>query len=486
MRHSLRKLVVCSLAGMGTLFVTGTAGAWFIKGKSGITLADPTIAVPGPSGGPSSNANALPEGIGTPTPDGASRDHGNPPRAEETLIAFQRDAANSDSQPAEVTLGAGDLLTGIPGEGPLTMAEIERWLAKPDNHVELKVNLPLGLAAGASEIKGLDENPMTRAKIELGRQLYFDPRLSSDFSVSCASCHHPDEGYTRHTQFGIGIDGQEGGRNSPVSYNRILSDLQFWDGRAKSLEEQAVGPIENPIEMGNTHDGCVECLQGIPGYVAQFDKIFGKDSLTIENVGKAIATFERAIVTGPSPYDFHNEYEPFSRLDEEDLKDLLENPDFARRYETAKANVEAHPMSESAVRGKALFFSERVNCAACHVGANLTDEKYHNLGVGMDAEEPDVGRYEVTGKEEDWGAFKTPTIRNVALSAPYMHDGSQETLLEVVEHYAKGGIPNKNLSDKIKKIDLTEQEKKDLVAFMEACTGPFPKVEQGRLPMDPE
>jgi len=142
------------------------------------------------------------------------------------------------------------------------------------------------------------------------------------------------------------------------------------------------------------------------------------------------------------------------------------------------------PMSESAKRGQALFFSERVNCSACHVGANLADEKYHNLGIGMDAKEPDLGRYVVTKVDADKGAYKTPTIRNVELSAPYMHDGSLATLMDVVEHYNKGGTPNSHLSDKVKPLKLTEQEKLDIVEFMKACTGPFPKVEQGRLPSD--
>ena len=131
-----------------------------------------------------------------------------------------------------------------------------------------------------------------------------------------------------------------------------------------------------------------------------------------------------------------------------------------------------------------LFFSERVNCAACHVGANLADEKYHNLGIGMTAEKPDVGRFEVTKNDADYGAFKTPTIRNVEFSAPYMHDGSLATLMDVVDHYAKGGTPNKNLSDKIKPIKMTDQEKLDLVEFMKACSGPFPKVQMERLPAD--
>jgi cytochrome c peroxidase len=289
------------------------------------------------------------------------------------------EAEGNANQPAEVSnkilLGSPELTAGIPGEGPLTVDEIRAWLDRPENHEPLEVELPLGLAAGADQIVGLDENPMTRAKIELGRQLYFDPRLSADFTVSCASCHHPDEGYTRHTQFGVGIEDQEGGRNSPVSYNRILSAAQFWDGRAASLEEQAIGPIANPIEMGNTHEACVECLEGIEGYRLQFAAIFKDEGgLTIENVGKAIATFERAIVTGPSPFDYYAQLEPFLRFDEEDLADLKEDdPELYARYESVKQAAEANPMSESAIRGRDLFFSDRVGCTACHVGPNLTD-----------------------------------------------------------------------------------------------------------------
>jgi cytochrome c peroxidase len=139
-------------------------------------------------------------------------------------------------------------------------------------------------------------------------------------------------------------------------------------------------------------------------------------------------------------------------------------------------------MSEDAKRGRELFFGQKAGCTACHVGPNLADEKYHNLGVGMDKPEPDLGRYVVSKEDKDRGAFKTPTIRNVAQTAPYMHDGSQKTLQEVVEWYDKGGHPNAHLSDKIKKLKLTPQEKKDLVEFMKACTGEFPKIEPGRLP----
>lgn len=382
-----------------------------------------------------------------------------------------------------IKLGEGDLLMGIPGKGPLKLAEIQKWLADPANHEILTPELPLGLAAGSQKITGIDKNPLTKAKIELGRQLYFDTRASADNTVSCASCHHPDEGYGRQTQFGVGIGGQLGGRNSPVSYNRILSAAQFWDGRADSLEAQAVGPIANPIEMGHTHEAFVADLKKIPGYVVQFEKIFGTREITIDHVGMAIATFERCLVTGPTPFDYAERFQPFTRFTAEDIAEMKEDdPETYEIYAEALAATKKYAMSDSAKRGQELFFSKRVNCTACHVGANLTDELYHNLGVGMDAAKPDLGRYEVSKLEKDKGAFKTPTIRNVALSGPYMHDGSQKTLMEVVEHYNKGGTPNKWLSDKMVPLKLTEQEKKDLVAFMEACTGSFPKVARDRLP----
>ncbi len=386
-------------------------------------------------------------------------------------------AAASGAAGKQVMLGSPELTAGIPGEGPLKLAEIEAWLTDPKNHETLDFVLPLGLAAGASQVQGLDKNPLTRAKIELGRQLYFDPRLSADSSISCASCHDPAEGFAKHTQFGLGIRGQMGGRNSPVSYNRILSANQFWDGRADSLEAQAVGPIANPIEMGHTHEACVECLKGIPGYKLQFDKIFGK--LDIDTVGQAIASFERTLVTGPSPNDYYDRFQPLEKLDPDDLKDDAEA--FAK-YEAALADTKAHPMSDAAKRGRVLFFGEKAKCTACHVGANMTDEKYHNIGIGMDKEKPDIGREEVTKDPKDHGAFKTPTIRNVVLSAPYMHDGSIKTLEEVIEWYAKGGHPNPSLSEKIKKLDLTPQDKADLLEFMQACTGEFPTVQRGRLP----
>jgi len=395
-------------------------------------------------------------------------------------ITPPQDASRAVAREA-VKLGDPSLTAGVPGSGPITLAQIDQWLADPKNFVELEPILPLGLSQGAKQITGLDANPLTRAKIELGRQLYFDTRLSLDSTVSCASCHNPAEGYTAHTKTGIGIKGQAGGRNSPVSFNRILSGPQFWDGRVDSLEAQAVGPIQNPIEMGFTHEGVVKRLGEIPVYKKQFEKIFGE--LTIDRVGQAIAAFERVLVTAPSPYDHNEQMRSFAGLDEEDI---AEDADLAAKYAAAKAAVEKFPMSESAKRGREIFFSEKGNCTACHVGANLADEKYHNLGIGMDKENPDLGRFVVTKNPQDTGAFKTPTVRNVALTAPYMHDGSLATLEEVVEWYAKGGHPNPHLSDKIRPLQLTAEDKADLVEFMKACTGPTPIVEVSRLPADAE
>jgi cytochrome c peroxidase len=384
-----------------------------------------------------------------------------------------------------VRLGSGTLTKGIPGTGPLTLAQAEAWLSQPQNHQTLEVQLPEPLQSGQAQVFVPADNPLTLAKIELGRQLYFDRRLSKNNEVSCADCHHPKFGYAQETQFGVGVSKQTGNRNSPVAYNRILSREQFWDGRAATLEAQAVGPIANPIEMASTHDLAVKLVSENKVYRAQFLKIFGH-APNIDDIGRAIASFERVLVTSSSPFDANEPLVKFKESFEADLEDLdalkKEDPDLYARYSSLKKVADSNPMSDSALRGRKLFFSAKANCAACHVGANFTDEKYHNLGVGMQAEKPDLGREAISNNRADRGAFKTPTLRNVALTAPYMHDGSQKTLLEVVEWYVKGGHPNPNLSDKIKKFDATAQDKADLVEFMKALTGPLPPVEMARLP----
>jgi cytochrome c peroxidase len=481
-RH-LASVVLCAALGLGLTGCRPPAD-YQLDGSNDTVDAEIEESVPDAPTPPAASAAvtpavAQPESL-APTSEPAPAE----PAVEEPAAAATVAEATANVS-ERVVLGDSSLTAGIPGEGPLQLGEIEAWLANPTNHQVLDVELPFGLSAAAAQIKGLDTNPLTRAKIELGRQLYFDTRLSSDNTISCASCHHPDEGYGRATQFGVGVQGQTGNRNSPVSYNRIVSGAQFWDGRADSLEAQAIGPIANPIEMGNTHDVCVKSLGDIPGYQLQFAKIFPDDGLTIENVGKAIAAFERTLVSGPAPYDYYEIVRTVQQSFSEDEIATLEedDPELFAKYQ--EALEKSKPMSESARRGRELFFTEKANCTACHAGANFTDENYHNLGVGMDAAEPDLGRFVVTQEEKDKGAFKTPTIRNITKSAPYMHDGSQKTLEEVVEWYAKGGHPNPHLSEKMKKLDLSDQDKADLVAFMvEGLTSDFPPVATERLPAD--
>jgi len=360
--------------------------------------------------------------------------------------------------------------------GTLSLEEIRASLAEEGAHDPFVPERPLGLNVDLAEHIPAD-NPMTPAKVELGRQLYFDKRLSRDGSISCATCHDPARGWTDNRPVSLGIRGQKGGRSAPTVINHLLGRTQFWDGRAASLEEQAVGPIANPIEMGFTHPEVVERLTQIQGYFLQFEAIFGSQP-TIERVGQAIATFERTILSGASKNDYFEAALPFFEFE----PDEDEDPEILARMDRALLLEETHRMSLQAERGRELFFG-KASCSACHVGSDLTDEEFHNIGIGMDLEIPDLGRTLVAGDESTIGAFKTPTVRNIALTAPYMHDGSLATLMDVVLHYDRGGTPNSALSEKIFPLKLTEQERQDLVRFMEeALTGTVTEVEVPRLP----
>ncbi|QDT66691.1 cytochrome-c peroxidase [Calycomorphotria hydatis] len=291
----------------------------------------------------------------------------------------------------------------------------------------------------------------TPEMIELGKQLYFDKRLSKDNSISCASCHDPKFGWADPDQFSTGVDGGKGGRNAPTVINSAFNKFQFWDGRAGSLEEQALGPMANPVEMAETLDNLEIKLNKIKGYREQFQNVFGTD-VTREGMATAIAMFERTVLSGDAPYD---------------------------KYEEGDATA----MSEAAVRGMKLFFGKAV-CSSCHSGSNFTDNGFHNIGIGMDAKEPDQGRAVISKLEGDTGAFKTPTVREAAKTAPYMHDGSLKTLEEVVEHYNKGGIDNPYLDEEIFPLGLTTQEKADLVTFMKEglSSETYPDVSPPKLP----
>ncbi|MEO1495955.1 MAG: cytochrome c peroxidase [Planctomycetota bacterium] len=398
---------------------------------------------------------------------------------------------------AAVTLGDASLLQGVPGTGPLTAQQARRWLGEAANHTPLSTHLPEGLLQATADQRGLAENRLTRAKIELGRQLFFDPRLSIDSTLSCASCHDPDHGYADSRAVSVGVGGRVGTRNAPTLANRVFSASQFWDGRAGSLEEQALGPIANHVEMGLSLVELVERLQAIEGYRLQFGAVFPDEPITAESIVNAIAAFERMLVAGPSSWDAHASLAAFERANDEDLAIAQETP--AEQRDTYDAELvtehhelvqaaEASPLSDAARRGAELFFGDRTGCTQCHAGLNYTDEQYHNLGMGLegitDDSDPTVdwGRYAVTGDEADRGAFKTPTLRNVAETAPYMHDGTLGTLASVIDHYVAGGHENPWLSQRLEPLDLNTNEVADLVAFLEALTGPLPDVATGRLP----
>ncbi len=296
------------------------------------------------------------------------------------------------------------------------------------------------------------DNPQTLAKIELGKKLYFDPRLSGNNWISCATCHNPTLGFADGLPRMLGGPAsREGGRNSPTIINCAYNEFQFWDGRAATLEEQALGPIQNPNEMFETLDNVVRKLSGIPGYVAAFKEVFGT-GVTADGIAKAIAAFERTIVFANSPFD---------------------------RYMQGDVNA----MSESAKRGMDLF-NGKAECIKCHNGPNFADNKFHNIGVPADGPlKEDLGRYNVTKNDADKGAFKTPTLRNITETGPYMHNGFFPTLFEVVQFYNGGGGRSENKSADIHALRLTGQEVNDLIEFMKALTGELVQIKYDSVPV---
>lgn len=306
---------------------------------------------------------------------------------------------------------------------------------------------PQGLPA----MKIPKDNPLTVEKIELGKQLFFDKRLSRDNTVSCASCHDPAKGWSNGEPFAAGFQGKRGGRSAPTIINSGYSYFQFWDGRAVHVEGQALGPVENPIEMNMTLPEMEKSLAGLQGYVDQFEKVFGGKP-TGENVAKAIGAFERTVLSGGAPYD---------------------------KY---RAGDEA-ALSEAAQRGMKVFFNT-AQCSSCHSGPNFSDGGFHNIGVGIKDKQPDEGRRAISKLEGDRGSFKTPTLREIARTAPYMHDGRLKTLEEVVEYYNKGGTPNPQLDEEIFPLNLSDQQKADLVVFLtEGLSSPeYPMIKPPKLP----
>jgi cytochrome c peroxidase len=311
----------------------------------------------------------------------------------------------------------------------------------------VQIKAPLGLPP----VPIPANNPPTAETIALGRKLFYDKRLSKDDTLACASCHSPAMDFTDGLSISKGVGGMTGVRNAPTVANTAYLPLQFWDGRAISLEEQAASPIADPVEMNQTHEVSVSKLNLVPEYQAMFLKAFGSKVATLSRVEKSLASFERTILSGDSAFD---------------------------RYEYGG---DAKALTPAQIRGLAIFRDpHKGNCAACHSidakSALFTDGKFHNIGegVGNDGNFTDVGRFHQTRIATDQGAFKTPTLRNIANTSPYMHDGSLKTLKQVVDFYAGGGNSNPYLDKEMRTIQLSGQERTDLVEFLKSLTGATP------------
>lgn len=298
---------------------------------------------------------------------------------------------------------------------------------------------------GLLPLPATPDNPLTVQGVELGRKLFYDPILSGDDTQSCASCHAQAFSFTDHgLQFSVGIDGSVGDRNAPAVINLAWAKELFWAGRADGLEGQALQPVPNPKEMAIPWDQAVAKLAAHPDYPAMFGRAFGDENITKERVVMAIAQFERTILSRDS------------RWDRKQRGEITFTPE-----ET---------------RGEQLFFSERGDCFHCHGSALFTGNQYHDNG--LDVAPADPGRMAVTGAEADRGKFRAPTLRNIELTAPYMHDGRFDTLEEVVEHYSSGIQQSPNLSPFFRVVrpgptqTYSAQEKADLVAFLKALTDP--------------
>jgi len=300
-----------------------------------------------------------------------------------------------------------------------------------------KLKTPLGLETLDQFIPS--DNPLTKDKIALGRDLFFDRRLSVDGTVSCDFCHSPILGFSEGRYFASGVFGLKSKRNTITILNRVFGRENFWDGRALSIEEVITEHIEDANVFGNNLENVVKTLSNDKKYPEKFENVFDRE-INIDVILKAIAAFVRTLISGNSPYDKHV---------------------------AGKKNA----LSESAVRGMKLFFSDRLKCTVCHAGPNFTDEKFHNNGTKIDSANPDLGRYLVTNKESDRGKFRTPTLRDISRTSPYMHNGSIKGLNDLIDFYNRGGVPNSYQSPVIKPLHLTKEEKVDLKKFLRSLTG---------------
>ena len=294
---------------------------------------------------------------------------------------------------------------------------------------------PLGLP----RIEWPADNPYSTARVQLGKDLFYDGRLSSNGVTSCAFCHLPEHAFSDSAPISTGVSGKLLGRHTPTLINRAWGRSEFWDGRAPTLESQVIIPTTNPDEMNMTADKAVQTLQSIKGYAPLFAAAFGDPTINFDRIAKAVATFERTIVAGDSPYD---------------------------RYAAGDKSALTKQQKEGLA-----FFEGKGECAECHNGPNFTNEKFANLGIGMERPFPDPGLAVVTKKKGDFGKFKTPTLRNLAQRAPYMHDGRFKTLGEVLDFYSKGGLPNPHVDSRLLHFYMDAETKRSLLAFLDALNG---------------
>lgn len=295
------------------------------------------------------------------------------------------------------------------------------------------------------------DNQVTAERVELGRTLFFDPRLSAKGVMSCASCHNPALGWSDGRPTAVGHDMKILSRATPTIINAAFNHLQMWDGRKASLEDQALGPFESVDEQNLPLEELERRVQSIPGYVTLFERAYPGEPISRHTIAKAIASFERTILSEEAPFD---------------------------RWRTGDASA----ISAAAQRGFELF-KGKARCSLCHQGFNFTDNGFHNIGLKEPNGVVDLGRYAHRKVAVLKGSFKTPTLRDVALTAPYMHNGIYTTLEEVIEHYVRGGDVKENLDANMQPLALTDQEKKDLVEFMNALTSAPRMVVVPQLPL---
>ena len=296
-------------------------------------------------------------------------------------------------------------------------------------------------------------NQPSAARIGLGKMLFLDPRLSRDGNMACASCHNPALGWSDGLPTARGFKSQVLGRATPTVVNTGYNKLQMWDGRKATLEDQAMGPMSADVEMNADITAVFKWLNANAGYRDAFRKAYPDEPIDEKTFSKAIAAYERTIISNNSPFDRW------------------------LRGDTGAMTVQQ-------VRGFRLFQDEKKgNCAVCHSAPNFTDDGFHNVGLASyGGKQPDMGRFAIRPVAAARGAFKTPTLRDVELTAPYFHDGSAKTLMDVIEHYARGGDVKTDLAANMKPLELTRQEKEDLVAFLRALTSPRQAVVLPDLP----